>query len=365
MRIGLDARLMGLRYSSITKLLRSVLKCWSKNTEDDFVIYVSDLYNKQEENDIYSDKFEIVKVKARTLFGFYWKLAKRVTTDHLDTIFFTFDLAPFQTIPFTLLLHDLTFKKYGNESLKNAMFSFLVNRSIKKAKLILVPSNNTREDVISQYQKENIYTLYHDADPAFTKLSDETVKDTLPSLIGEISEGFILHVGRIHSDYKNTNKLLKAFVQGKKNSAIREKLVIVSSDKPQREDARIIENNKKDIITLHKLTDPDLAVLYNACNYFVYPSLYEGFGMPILEAMRCGSPVATSKSSSIPEVVGGAGLYFDPNDINDMYGVMSELSNDESLRRNLSKKSLERSKIFSWEIFSQESLKIIKSVVMK
>ncbi len=360
MRIGVDARLMGPRYSSITKLLRSLLKCWSKNTEDDFVIYVSDLYNKHEENGSYLDKFEVVQVKARTLLGFYRRLAKSATTDHLDTIFFTFDLAPFQTIPFTLLLHDLTFKKYGNRSLKNAIFSFLAKKSIEKARSVMVPSDNTREDVVSHYHKNNVYTVYHDAAPEFTKLPHEFIETTLPNLVGEIPEGFILHVGRIYPDYKNLTKLLKAFIKGKRNHRIREKLVIVSPDKPQRKDARIIENNKKDLINLHKITDQDLAVLYNACNYFVYPSLYEGFGMPLLEAMRCGGPVATSRSSSIPEVVGNAGLYFNPYDVNDMCKVMDRLSNDETLRKELSCKSLERSKFFSWETFSEKALTIIK-----
>jgi glycosyltransferase involved in cell wall biosynthesis len=344
--------------------LRGFLKYWSKSTEDEFVIYTPNLRNEHENNDSLLDKFDTVQISDRTPLGFYRKLAKRSVADHLDTIFFTLDLALFQTIPYTLLLHDLTFKKYGHGSIRNALFSFLVDRSVKNAKSIIVPSNNTREDVIAQYHKEAVYTLHLDADPAFTKLPYETVKDTLPSLIDEVGEGFLLHVGRIHSDYKNMNRLLKAFVQGKKNRTIREKLLIVSSDKPRREDARIIENNKKDILTLHKLTDSNLAILYNACNYFVYPSLYEGFGMPILEAMRCGAPVAVSRSSSLPEVAGDAGLYFNPNDTTDIFKVMSELSNNESLRKSLSKKSLERSKIFSWEIFSNESLKVIKSGAM-
>lgn len=364
MRIGVDARSIGPSYSSIAKLLRGLLKYWSKSTEDEFVIYTANLFNEHENNDSLLDKLEKVQIRDRTLLGFYRKLAKRSVADHLDTIFFTFDLALFQTIPYTLLLHDLTFKKYGNGSIRNAVFSFLVNRSIKNAKSIIVPSNNTREDVISQYHKKNVHTLYLDADSAFTKLPYKTVKDTLPSLIDEAGEGFVLHVGRIYPDYKNTNKLLKAFVKGKKTSTIREKLVIVSSDKPRREDARILNNNKKDIITLHKVPDSNLAILYNACNYFIYPSSYEGFGMPILEAMRCGAPVAVSKSSSLPEVAGDAGLYFNPNDTNDIFKVMSELSNNESLRKSLSKKSLERSKIFSWEKFSNESLKVIKSAVM-
>ena len=365
MRIGVDARLLGAPHSSITKLLRNVLKCWSMNPKDDFVIYVSDLYNWQEE--VHLDKFEVIQIKARTPLGFYWKLARRTTIDHLDVMLFTFDLAPFQAIPFTLLVHDLTFRKYEKSSLKNVVFSFLVKRSVKKAKAVVVPSNNTREDVVLQYHKEkdDVHTIYLDVDPAFTMLPHEVVQASLPSLIGDNKEGFALHVGRIHPTYKNITRLLEAFIKGKKDRRIREKLVIVSPDKPQRKDAKVIENNKRDIIILHKLTDQDLAVLYNACNYFVYPSLYEGFGMPVLEAMRCGAPVAVSRSSSIPEVAGNAGFYFNPYDANDIYRAMHELSRDENLRRELARKSLERSKFFSWEIFSEKVLEITKSVARR
>jgi glycosyltransferase involved in cell wall biosynthesis len=240
-----------------------------------------------------------------------------------------------------------------------------VDRSVQNAKSIIVPSNNTRQDVISEYHKKSVHTLYLDADSAFTRLPYETVKDALPSLIDAAGEGFVLYVGRIYPDYKNTNKLLRAFAKGKKTSTVREKLVIVSSDKPRREDARILNKNKEDIITLYKLTDSNLAILYNACNYFIYPSLYEGFGMPILEAMRCGAPVAVSKSSSLPEVAGDAGLYFNPNDIDDICGTMQELSDNETLRQEFSRKSLERSKFFSWETFSEKALEITKSVVRK
>ncbi len=93
---------------------------------------------------------------------------------------------------------------------------------------------------------------------------------------------------------------------------------------------------------------------------FIYPSLYEGFGFPVLEAMSCGTPVITSNASSLPEVGGKAALYFDPNSVDDLVEKMDLIYQDEALREDLKEKGFEQSSKFSWEKFAKEFVRIIE-----
>ena len=102
---------------------------------------------------------------------------------------------------------------------------------------------------------------------------------------------------------------------------------------------------------------------YNIADLFVYPSLYEGFGLPPLEAMACGCPVITSNSSSLPEVIGDAGLMIDPYNSNDLVDKMYQILTNKSLRTELCNKSLKRAKMFSWEKTARETWKVYEEVL--
>jgi glycosyltransferase involved in cell wall biosynthesis len=108
--------------------------------------------------------------------------------------------------------------------------------------------------------------------------------------------------------------------------------------------------------------EQDLAALYSAASVFVYPSYYEGFGLPILEAMSCGAPVITSNTSSMPEVGGVAALYFDPSDVQQLSALLLELTGNENLCKELSRKGLERAGQFSWDKTAGATLKIYEDL---
>jgi glycosyltransferase involved in cell wall biosynthesis len=117
------------------------------------------------------------------------------------------------------------------------------------------------------------------------------------------------------------------------------------------------------VIFTDYVSDQDLACLYQNAICFVMPSLYEGFGIPILEAMSFNLPVACSNSSSLPEVGGDSCLYFDPNDVKDMGDKIKKLLTDDVLRQNLKKLGKERIKYFSWQKCAEETLELLKSAV--
>ena len=113
------------------------------------------------------------------------------------------------------------------------------------------------------------------------------------------------------------------------------------------------------------IVDDDLAAIYSGAQMFFYPSLYEGFGLPPLEAMQCGVPVIASNRTSIPEVVGDAGLLLDPMSTDDWCHAMLSLSNDESLRQKMQQKGLERAKQFGWRKCAEDTVNIYKSILGK
>ena len=116
---------------------------------------------------------------------------------------------------------------------------------------------------------------------------------------------------------------------------------------------------------LNVVDDKDLPELYNCADVFVYPSFYEGFGLPPLEAMACGVPVITSNTSSLPEVVGDAGIMINPTDVNSLCDSIYNLLNDMELQNRMRTKGLERSKLFSWEKAANEILEIYEELCSK
>ena len=120
---------------------------------------------------------------------------------------------------------------------------------------------------------------------------------------------------------------------------------------------------KNEVIFTDYVSDEYLVKLYNAADLFVYPSLYEGFGLPPLEAMACGCPVITSNTSSLPEVVGDAGIMIDPNDIDGLTESMHKILTDKELREEMSKKSLERAKYVQLEKTAKETWDVYEEVL--
>ena len=175
---------------------------------------------------------------------------------------------------------------------------------------------------------------------------------------------FILFVGTLEKR-KNVPTLIKAFYKLKK-SQIEHKLVIVGGKGwKYNQIFDLIEELKlqKDVIFTDYVSDEDLVKLYNTADIFVYPSLYEGFGLPPLEAMACGCPVITSNTSSLPEVVGDAGIMINPMDIDSLTTSMLKILTNPELKEEMGKKSLERAKMFSWKEAARETWKLYEDIL--
>lgn len=177
-----------------------------------------------------------------------------------------------------------------------------------------------------------------------------------------LDKDFLLFVGAI-TRRKNIRRLLAAFREVSKARDV----VLILAGRPgygaAEELAPIGELGLKDRVRLlGYVAEADLPALYSSAKLFLFPSLYEGFGIPVLEAMACGTPVVTSDCSSLPEVAGGAALLVDPSDIHAIAEAALRLLDDEPLRQDLAARGIERAKQFSWMRTARETLEIYKSL---
>jgi glycosyltransferase involved in cell wall biosynthesis len=231
-----------------------------------------------------------------------------------------------------------------------------------KADKIITVSQNTKDDLVEMfnYNPKKIKVIYNGVDNSYKIIDNK-------KLISEIKDkydtgkDFLLYVGNI-KPHKNIPVLLKALSNIDKQN----KLVIVGKrDKAYDEIFDIIDqNNLEDrIIFTGFVPDKDLILLYNAATLFVYPSLYEGFGLPPLEAMACGTPVITSNVSSLPEVVGYAAITVDPYNINGLAEEINKVLGNEVLQKAMIKKGIERAKEFTWEKTARETIRVYEEVL--
>lgn len=227
--------------------------------------------------------------------------------------------------------------------------------SFTRADHVIAPSENTKEDLMKllNIPEKNISVIYEGAGAHFKQMDKQEAKDKIKNKFN-INKNFILAVSTIEPR-KNYKRLIEAFNKLEDKNI---NLVIVGK-KAWGDD---LEFNDR-IIHIDYVETEDLAALYNACSLFTMVSLYEGFGLPVLEAMACGAPVLTSNTSSLPEVAGKAGELTDPKSVSEISAKMKMIMEEENLQKEMSEKSLERAKKFSWTKTAEETLKVFENVL--
>jgi glycosyltransferase involved in cell wall biosynthesis len=196
-------------------------------------------------------------------------------------------------------------------------------------------------------------------------LSEELAHQMEASSEYDFSKPYLLFVSTLEPR-KNINNLIRAFNLLKRKYKIEHQLVLIGQKGWNYEPIfREIERSawRSQIHHLDYLSDEMVAVFYSKADAFVYPSHYEGFGLPVLEAMTLGAPVITSNTSSLPEVAGDAALLIDPDDPTSLADAILKVIGDSQFRSELIQKGKERAKLFSWERTAQETLKAYKSLL--
>lgn len=262
-------------------------------------------------------------------------------------------------------IHDLAFKlfpetfKWQNRSYLN----FIVPLSIKKADKVIAVSKNTKKDIIREYNvnPNKIKVIYNGVDEKYRRINDDEIINKIKEKY-KLPKDFILYLGTLEPR-KNIERLIKGFNKTKKNNI---KLVIAGGKGWLYDDVfKLVKklNLEEKVIFTGYIDEKDIVLLYNAATLFVYPSLYEGFGLPPLEAMACGTPVITSNLSSLPEVVGDAAITVNPNNVKDLIEAIDKVLNNKELQRKMIQKGLKRANKFTWKNTARETIKVYKEVL--
>jgi glycosyltransferase involved in cell wall biosynthesis len=373
MKIGIDCRMYSTAFTGIGRyvfeLTRNLFRMDSRNE------YV--LFFNEPEYSVFQPP--IPKVKKILANAPYYSIAEQTKFLHflnrekLNLMHFTHFNAPiFYSRPSIITIHDLTLSLYPGKKKASLLhrigYDITLKSGVSKAKKIIAVSKHTKKDLqnLLQTPQEKIEVIYEGVNKDFRILSydDDNIKDVKQKF--GLDKPFILYTG-VWRSHKNLPNLIKAFNILKNDYGYDSYLIITGKKDPlYAPDILNVANSlniTKDIIFTDLVNEDELVALYNAAEAYVFPSLYEGFGLSPLEAMQCGTPVVTSDASCIPEICQGNAIYFDPDNPEEMAEKIFEVLSRPSLREELVKKGLEHVKKFSWERMAEKTLELYNQIL--
>jgi glycosyltransferase involved in cell wall biosynthesis len=257
-------------------------------------------------------------------------------------------------MPVVLTVYDLIHEIFPQETDQTGYKAAEKAEALKRADAIICISENTKSDLI------RLYSIAESKVSVIPLATELCCTSCMAGGLGPVP--YFLYVGG-RSWYKNFTTLLQAFAEvSRNNPELRLRIVgsvFTQLESQQAERLGILD--KVDVTG--QIADEQLVEAYSRCLAFVYPSLYEGFGIPLLEAMACGAPVIAAATSSIPEVVGGGALLFDPRSVSELSARMRDLLGDCSLRASLVAKGKQRANEFSWERTARETVEVYRQVI--
>ena len=283
----------------------------------------------------------------------------------VDVLHVQFTSPPLAPCPVVVSIHDLSFEHLPETFNRRSRMQLrlTVRRSARSAARILTLSNYVREDLIATYKirGDQISTVPLAAARCFEPITDATEVEKVRQTYG-ISGDYILSVGSIQPR-KNLRRLIRAYaILREQRPGVKLPTLVLAGKKAwlHGDTLRAVrESGVGDHVLLTDyLPQADLPALYSGALCFVYPSFFEGFGLPPLEAMQCGTPVIVGDRTSLPEVVGDAGLLVNPFDEREIAAALDRLIFDLNLRRQLSVKGLQRAAQFSWKETARRTLEV-------
>lgn len=306
------------------------------------------------------------------LFIFWFEVAvKRALKKYKAELFFSPDgyLSLGSDVLQIPVIHDLNFA-HNRRDLKPLM-SWYYNRYFpkfaRKAEQIITVSAYSKKDISQQYgiHPDKIHAIWNGAAEAFEQVDGVKKQTALNSYTS--GKPFILFVGALHPR-KNLKRLMEAFANVKKDDALKDyQLLIVGTELWKRglEPVELNENVQNSIHFTGHIELEKLVVIYGAASCLAFIPYFEGFGIPLVEAMKSGTPILAANKTSIPEVAGDAALYCDPFDVNDISQKLKKLLLDAELQNELKTKGLERAKLFSWDEAAHKVWQVLESVLSK
>ena len=287
--------------------------------------------------------------------------------DKLDLLHSTAFVTPVLSgIPAVITVFDLSFMHYPDSfpPLQRAYLQSQTARSLRKAQRVITISESGRADVQQLFQvpEDQIDVVLPGVEPQFRPLPTAEVAEF--RRCEGLPEKVILHVGTLQPR-KNIPVLLEALARIKRPDLL---LVLVGGKGWLYEDifARVVALGlEKQVRFSGYVDDENLPLWYNAATLLAFPSVYEGFGLPVVEAMACGAPVIAARSSSIPEAGGDAALYFNPNDVEELAAHITAVLDDDDLAVSMRDSGLKQARRFSWQKAGEETARVYKRALAK
>ena len=370
MRIAIDAHSVGAKLGGNESYALNLIEALAQiDRVNEYTLYVTtaaaqDRFHQRWPN------FKVHRTLPHTpLIRIPLTLSAELRKHPVDVLHVQFTAPPFCPCPVVVSIHDLSFEHLPQTFNRRSrtQLRLTVRHSARRATKILTLSEHTRRDVIDTYGLDaNKVTAIPLAAPThFGPVADANELQRVRHTYG-IEDDYVLTVGSIQPR-KNLVRLIKAYamLRGAPSSNRCPKLVIVGKCAwLYDETLRALEETgvRDSVVLTGYVPEPDLPALYSGALCFVYPSYFEGFGLPPLEAMKCGAPVIVGNATSLPEVVGEAALKVDPFDVSAIAEAMDRLINNSQLRTELSVKGQARAKMFDWTDTARRTLAVYEQV---
>ena len=368
MRVGFDARL--IRYPGVGRYIANALHGLVDQPQVDLVVYAPDAESAARWRA--SAPAWIVRVVPVRSPGLREQivLPRLIVQDRLDLFHAPHYVVPiFTSCPLVVTLHDLVFLRFP-DLLTPAMLWYyrnMVGRAIRRARAVLCVSKFIRDEACSVFQAmpESFDVIPNGVAESFVP-ADAADKEYFIQSQG--LSNYILYVGT-WKPWKNVERLLDAFDMVRQSGYSGQLVLAGKAARHQLDLTKRIQQLAPYVTVVGDVSENDLPLLYGAADALVMPSLYEGFGLPVLEAMACGTPVIVSHAGPLPEVAGEAGAYFDPLNVESMAQAIRSVVQQPQLRATLVERGFEQARLFStarmgrslWEAYQavyQESSKI-------
>jgi glycosyltransferase involved in cell wall biosynthesis len=370
-RIGIDVRLLTRRRgigNYVYNFLQELAKLESQNK---FILYAD---SKDVTYAIPNDSRFILKVIGPKFYPLWEQIVLPIHAirDNLDILHCPANAGPLllsSKIRLILTIHDVMYMLPSSalpsspslyQNIGRKYLSWIVPLAVKDAAALITVSNYSKTDIIKYFtiDENKIFVIHEAAGKNFKKNMDGITLPVIENL--NIPDRFIMAFGAI-DPRKNTSRIIDAFEHFINLTKSDHQLIVVGL--PQSEKNHFTKQVQKlgissNVTFLGFVSEDELIALYNRAEIMLYPSLYEGFGVPILEAMACGTPVIGSTSASIPEIAGNAAVLIDPTNLEQLYSSIHKLSSNKKLRDELSSKGFIQANKFSWSKLAVETLSV-------
>ncbi len=366
MRFAVDAHAIGRHLTGNEVYVRNLLKALAAEEHDcDYIAYVS----SEEASSQVPAGIRSRLVAANPFRRLGWDLAARVREDRPDLLHVQYTAPLGCPVPIVASVHDVSFLEHPEylTPARARQLRWTVRATVRRAAAVLTGCEFSKQSILNAYpelEPESVVVVPYAAAPEFRPISPEAAKvETLKRF--SIQAPFVLSVGDIQPR-KNPIGLIQAFARlVRAHPRLKHELAFAGKDTwfsgRVREAAR--ESGVADRIRfLGFVTDEDLLYLYNSADVFAFPSLYEGFGIPPLEAMACGRAVVCSKVSAVPEVVDGAAIVFDPHSPDEVARALADVLLDSELRGRMERLGLRRAAHFNWRETARRTLEVYQAV---